>query len=167
MNRCPKCKREIEENSTFCEYCGYQLKRSKKTVPVWVAVVAAVAIIGIVVLAISLSGGSKSNESQQSSGFPYNTYFTGTIGSNGSLVIDSQGGGNYTVEYGGKPVTRSIKVKNYDRETGRLLIEGYDTSGAYIGLFDGIVVNEYSYSGTFSNYRGGTVEFQLSLVTNY
>ncbi len=165
MKRCPSCKREIEENSAFCEYCGHQIKRSKK--PLWIALAAAAAVILIVVLVISLSGRSGSKESQQSTGFPYNTYFTGTIGSNGSLVIDSQGGGSYTYDMGGKPVTRSIRVKTYNKDTGRLLIEGYDTSGAYIGLFDGTVVNEYSYSGTFSNYRGGSVEFRLTLVTNY
>ena len=28
MKRCPNCKREIEESSVFCEYCGNKVKRS-------------------------------------------------------------------------------------------------------------------------------------------
>ena len=165
MKKCPKCKREIEEGSAFCEYCGHQLKRSKK--PLWITLAASVALIGVILIVISLTGHSSPSESQTSTGFPYNTYFTGTIGSNGSLVIDSQGGGSYTYDLNGRPITRSIRLKTYNKDTGRLLIEGYDTSGAYIGLFDGVVVNEYSYSGTFSNYKGGSVEFRLVLVTNY
>lgn len=165
MKACPNCRREIEENSSFCEYCGYQVKRSKK--PWWIAVVAGVVAVVAIVLAISLSGSSGSSGFQTSSGFPYNTYFSGTIGANGSLVIDAQGGGSYTIEYAGKPVTRTIKVKTYDKSTGRLLIEGYDSSGAYVGFFDGYVENEYLYTGTFSNYRGGSVEFRLTLVNSY
>lgn len=30
MKRCPKCKREIEDDGVFCEYCGYRLKKSKR-----------------------------------------------------------------------------------------------------------------------------------------
>ncbi len=30
MKKCPKCNREIESNSVFCEYCGYKVKK-----PVW------------------------------------------------------------------------------------------------------------------------------------
>lgn len=165
MNKCPNCRREIESGSAYCEYCGYQIKRSKK--PWWIAVVAGVVAIVAIVLAISLSGRSGKSESQTSSGFPYNTYFSGTIGANGSLVIDAQGGGNYTIEYGGKPVTRTVKVKTYDKNTGRLLIEGYDSSGAYVGFFDGYVESEYLYTGTFSNYKNESVEFRLTLVNSY
>ena len=28
MKRCPKCNREIESNSAFCEYCGHKVKRA-------------------------------------------------------------------------------------------------------------------------------------------
>ncbi len=28
MKRCPKCNREIESNSVFCEYCGNKVKRA-------------------------------------------------------------------------------------------------------------------------------------------
>ena len=42
MKKCPKCKREIESNSAFCEYCGHKLKRS-----VWpVFLVLGILIIG-------------------------------------------------------------------------------------------------------------------------
>ena len=60
MKRCPNCKREIEENSTFCEYCGQQIKRSKK--PLWIAL-SGVAAIAIVVLVIILASRSPKVES--------------------------------------------------------------------------------------------------------
>ena len=93
--------------------------------------------------------------------FPYNTYFTGTIGSKGNMRIDRDGGGSYTYDCNGTDLTRNIKVKSYDTSTGHLLIESYDKSGKYIGQFDGYTNNNKSYSGTFTNYKGGTVRFQL------
>lgn len=35
MKKCPNCKRLIDDNSSFCEFCGCQIKRSKK--PLWIA----------------------------------------------------------------------------------------------------------------------------------
>lgn len=93
--------------------------------------------------------------------FPYNTYFVGTIGSKGSMTIDGNGGGSYTYDLNGTPLTRNIKLKSYDRPSGHLLIESFDKSGNYVGLFDGYTRNDNSYSGTFTNYKGGTVEFRL------
>ena len=100
-------------------------------------------------------------QSVQTSNFPYNTYFEGTIGSNGSLEIDALGGGYYTVEYDGKPITRTIKLKSYDPKTGSLIIEGYKTSGTYVGLFRGVVNDNKLYSGTFTNVKGWEVSFRL------
>lgn len=61
MKKCPNCRREIDNNSTFCEYCGHQIKRSKK--PLWIALGAIVAVAVIVVLVISLVGRSPKVES--------------------------------------------------------------------------------------------------------
>lgn len=57
MRKCPNCKREIEENSAFCEFCGYQLKRAKK--PWWIAVVVGsllIATVSVLLLVFSRSG---------------------------------------------------------------------------------------------------------------
>ena len=96
--------------------------------------------------------------------FPYHTFYTGTIGSTGNMTIDINGRGSYTYDNNGTNFTRSIIVKSYDKRTGHLLIESYNKSGDYVGMFDGYTRN-YSYSGTFTNYKGGTVEFQLKATT--
>ncbi len=49
MKKCPNCKREIDENSTFCEYCGHQIKRSKKALWIVLAIVGGSTLIGIIV----------------------------------------------------------------------------------------------------------------------
>lgn len=53
MKKCPNCRREIEEGSAFCEYCGHQLKRSKK--PLWIVLVVVLLIITIVSVVLLLS----------------------------------------------------------------------------------------------------------------
>lgn len=52
--KCPKCKRVIEDHSTFCEYCGYKLKKSPWP---WIALAAA-AIVGVII-AIVISNNHK------------------------------------------------------------------------------------------------------------
>lgn len=104
---------------------------------------------------------STSRPSENVIAFPYDTYFIGTIGSHGSMTIDRNGGGSYTYDLNGKPLTRNIQLKSYDKTSGHLIIESYDKSGKYIGQFDGYTTNDNSYSGTFTNYKGGTVRFQL------
>ena len=42
--KCPNCKKEIENGSTFCEYCGARIKKSKKGLLITLSVVS-VAII--------------------------------------------------------------------------------------------------------------------------
>lgn len=97
----------------------------------------------------------------KATGFPYNTHFTGTIGSDGNMYIDDSGGGAYTYYTNGKGITRNIHVESLDKKTGRLIIKSYDKSGGYIGSFDGYTQNGYSYSGVFTNTKGGSVRFEL------
>ncbi len=109
----------------------------------------------------TIASSSEKREPGNNIAFPYNTYFTGTIGSNGSMTIDRDGGGSYTYDLNGTPLTRNIKLKSYDKPSKHLIIESYDKKGKYIGQFDGYTSNDNSYSGTFTNYKGGTVKFQL------
>lgn len=44
MKKCPKCNREIESNSAYCEYCGCKTKKSN---PLWIIV--ATLVLGIVI----------------------------------------------------------------------------------------------------------------------
>lgn len=61
MRKCPNCKREIEEGSAFCEYCGHQLKRSKK--PLWIVLVVVLLLIAIVSVVLLLSN-MRGNDTQ-------------------------------------------------------------------------------------------------------
>ena len=117
------------------------------------------------------SGGLSNDDSEtevveviETVGFPYNTCFSGTIGSKGSMVIDSQGNGYYTYDNNGKDFRRNIKVKSYDDASGDLVIESFDKEWFFIGKFEGVTENGNSYKGTFTNYKGGTVEFDLYAV---
>ena len=64
---CPKCKKIIEDDSVFCEYCGVKIKKSKW--PLFgaiVGVIAAIVVVGI--FTIDLSGG-KSKKTKDSYSF--------------------------------------------------------------------------------------------------
>ena len=181
---CPQCGKQVSDKAPRCPHCGldmtvpYQPPQPqpqkteappKKPRKVWliVAAVAGVVIIVAIALWFFVFNNTKTNETpivetaRESTAFPYKTSFTGTIGSRGSMYIDGLGGGSYTYDNNGTSLTRSIKVKSYDNATGHLLIESYGNNGVYIGLFDGYTRNNNSYTGTFTNYKGGTVEFRL------
>ena len=56
MKRCPNCHREIESNSTYCEYCGHKIKKFNS---IWI-LVGSLVILGVaVVLFIMPRGGNK------------------------------------------------------------------------------------------------------------
>lgn len=52
MKKCPNCRREIDENSVFCEYCGGKVKRPKKFI-IWV-VLGSVATLSLAIIALVL-----------------------------------------------------------------------------------------------------------------
>lgn len=56
---CPKCKRLIEDNSIYCEYCGYKIKKSKW--PLIGALIGA-AIIVLIVLFVAVPSGSRAKD---------------------------------------------------------------------------------------------------------
>ena len=56
---CPKCKRLIEDNSIYCEYCGQKIKKSKW--PLIGALIGA-AIIILIVLIVSISPESRAKD---------------------------------------------------------------------------------------------------------
>ena len=64
MKKCPNCRREVEEGSAFCEYCGYKLKRSKK--PLWIALAIALLLVTIVSVVL-LFFNMRDNNTPQSS----------------------------------------------------------------------------------------------------
>lgn len=47
--KCPKCKREIEDHSMFCEYCGHKITKAKWPWFVAAAVIVVGAIVGVVI----------------------------------------------------------------------------------------------------------------------
>lgn len=44
--KCPKCGKEIDANSKFCEYCGTQIKKNRKPLFITIAIVACLLILG-------------------------------------------------------------------------------------------------------------------------
>ncbi len=64
MKKCPNCKRQIDDSSAFCEFCGYQIKHSKK--PLWIVLVAAGAavLIGIIIALILTLNNVRNNSSE-------------------------------------------------------------------------------------------------------
>ena len=55
---CPKCKKQIDNDSQFCEFCGSKITKSKKGLWITLAVIALIAIVG---------GGVYMHEAQQES----------------------------------------------------------------------------------------------------
>lgn len=145
----------------------------KKQRKLWPAFLAGVGCMAIVTVALWLfvfkdmlnTNATGKNAATETAGkfkdFPYNTYYTGSIGSTGYMTIDSNGRGSYTYDSNGTSLTRNIEIVSYDRSSGHLLIKSYNKSGEYIGVFDGYTTSNQSYSGTFTNYKGGMVEFRL------
>ena len=43
---CPKCKKQIDDDSQFCEYCGAKIEKSKRGLWITLAVIALIAIVG-------------------------------------------------------------------------------------------------------------------------
>lgn len=91
-------------------------------------------------------------------------YFIGSIGSdNGaSLTMPS---GNSKGSYNFIQYTRDIKFTSYNPNTGALILSAYEQgTGKYIGKFVGTLTrSKYGnkYTGVFTNYKGGKVNFNL------
>lgn len=49
---CPNCKKEIENGSAFCEYCGTRIKKSKKSLWITLSVIFMAAVVTIVVITV-------------------------------------------------------------------------------------------------------------------
>lgn len=182
---CPQCGKQVSDKARKCPHCGLDMtvsyapskeetviqegspKKPRKVWPVVAIVVGCIAIVATALWLFVFHDTQKANKApthempRESKVFPYNTHFTGSIGAEGNMTIDGYGKGSYSYNNNGTTLTRNIKVKSYDKNTGHLLIESFDKSSNYVGLFDGYTRNNNSYSGTFTNYKGGTVEFQL------
>lgn len=50
--KCPNCKKEIENGSTFCEHCGTRVKKSKKGLWITLSVIIVAVVTTIVVITI-------------------------------------------------------------------------------------------------------------------
>lgn len=89
----------------------------------------------------------------------------GTIGSSyGTLQFDEQADtGAYTYKLSSATVKRTIKLDSY--EGNHLILKSFDLSNKYIGKFDGTLTETTSkttYIGTFTNYKGAFVQFNLA-----
>lgn len=88
----------------------------------------------------------------------------GSIGtSQGVLEYDEQEDKGYNSYYfSDATVKRTVSLASHEGD--RLKLNSYDLSGKYVGQFDGTLVAEgeqISYKGTFTNYKGVSVNFKL------
>lgn len=96
-------------------------------------------------------------------------YFIGSIGSdNGaSLTMPS---GNSKGSYNFIQYTRDIKFTSYNPNTGALILSAYEQgTGKYIGKFVGTLTRlkyGFKYTGVFTNYKGGKVNFSLEDIND-
>ena len=51
---CPKCKRLVEDNSVYCEYCGNKLKRSRWPL-IGIIIGAVITVLVVIIVAVTLS----------------------------------------------------------------------------------------------------------------
>lgn len=95
-------------------------------------------------------------------GFRPGTY-VGTISGSAEarMDINQSGKGTFGYDCNGTWAKRKIEVKSFDASSGRLLVTEYDLSGNYIGEFNGLFTSDTYYKGTFTNYKGVSVPFNL------
>ena len=184
---CPQCGKQISDKAVKCPHCGFVSGSSqnnqpslssdrlqqgivpKKTRKKWWIIPIVVVGISAIMVPLGIFNNKENPDSEltkldftKTNASPYNTYYSGTIGTaQGCMTIDKNGQGSYTYDCNGTDLTRSINVKSYDSQTGHLLIESYDKNGIYIGQFEGYLNNGKTSSGTFTNFKGSSVNFQL------
>ena len=188
---CPQCGKQISDRAVKCPHCGFvpgspkneqpdsssdQLQHEaapKKTQKKWWII--PIIIVGISAIVVPLwifsnkeksaSEVSKTNGAKANSS-PYNTYFSGTIGTaRGCMTIDNNGQGSYTYDCNGTDLTRNINVISFDEKTRQLIIKSTNSKGDYIGVFEGYLDDSQLYSGTFTNYKLDKVDFRLFVST--
>ena len=189
---CPKCGKQLSDRAVKCPHCGYvpgtsqdeqpasssdqpqQESASKKTRKKWWII--PIVVMGILAIALPLWFFSNKEKPVAETPktkvvktypSPYNTYYSGTIGTaRGCMTIDKNGKGFYSYDCNGTDLTRNISVVSYNEKTGQLMIKSFNNSGEYVGMFDGYLDNTRLFSGTFTNYKGVTIDFRLQYEAN-
>lgn len=86
--------------------------------------------------------------------------FTGKIGTEKDCPLQIGPDGGYYVVNSGK---KALRFTDYDPDKGELTIDAYKTDkDEFIGRFSGKLSGN-SYKGSFINYKGGKVAFELTL----
>lgn len=189
---CPQCGKQISDKAVKCPHCGFvpgspkneqfdsssgQLQQEgapKQTHKKWwIIPIIIVSVSAVVALLWIFSNNDKTASEAtkanvaKTNPYPYNTYFSGTIGTaRGCMTIDNNGHGSYTYDCNGTDLTRNINVVSYNEKTRQMIIKSFNRSGEYVGMFEGYLDDSQLYSGTFTNYKGGTVSFHLSTNNN-
>ena len=90
--------------------------------------------------------------------------FIGSIGGDNGAYLEMPSGSRMG-SYRFINFTRNTKFTSYNPSTGALVISAYELgTGKYIGKFVGTLKKlkyGYKYTGTFTNYKGGKVNFNL------
>ncbi len=108
---CPHCKREIEKESVYCEYCGEKVKKPKWPLIGALIVAAIIILIVLIVVIVSVSSGSKAKDD-------YNCLFS--IG-NASFTMRKVEGGSFIMgasEY-------DYESKAWEKPAHRVTLDSY------------------------------------------
>ena len=110
---CPKCKRLIEDNSVYCEYCGYKIKKSKW--PLVGAITGAVVVIVVVIVVATSSSGKFKVKDKDSC-----TFLVGNV----SFTMKKVDGGTFMMG----AEDNDSESKAWEKPTHRVTLDSY-----YIG----------------------------------
>lgn len=124
-------------------------------------------ILALAVLLLSIFAASPLSAQQSLERKTYQTFgsesdYEGKISNTYGHMEIMPNGGSYTQVYNnGTEVTRNIKITSFDGRN--ITFNSYSLADKYIGRFVGTYRNE-RIDGTFTNYKGGKVEFHMSCV---
>jgi predicted nucleic acid-binding Zn ribbon protein len=159
--KCPKCGKEIANDSVFCEYCGEQIKKNNRVKNPWRLIAflfMAVVAVGAVYVLVHQFGNDTDDLRQDS------FYLTGTAAGTPCTIqfdfLTRQG--RYTQDLGsGRQTVRDLRLSSYAADI--LILDAYDTKGRRVSQFSGTLDPQLnSYSGTITNNQGGAINFHVS-----
>ncbi len=159
--KCPKCGKEIANDSVFCEYCGEQIKKNNRVKNPWRLIaflLMAVVAVGVVYVLVHQFGNDTDDLRQDS------FYLTGTAAGTPCTIqfdfLTRQG--RYTQDLGsGRQTVRDLRLSSYAANI--LILDAYDTKGRRVSQFSGTLDPQLnSYSGTITNNQGGAINFHVS-----
>ena len=85
----------------------------------------------------------------------------GQIGDSNEAEMTIDGStGEFSYPVGRKPVRRKLEIEEYNENSGKLIVKEYAKDNSYVGVFEGTYIDG-CYKGTFTNFKGVSIPFNL------